>query len=161
MTVAADASANESHDPVELMRRLSGVDFLRTVFFDKPRSVAIGRTLDFGATEIDAGRVVFEGRPSAQFYNPIGTVHGGYALTMLDSCMSCAVQSMLSAGWGYITVEMKTNFVKAITDKTGIVRAEGKAINVGSRIGTAEGRVTDKDGKLLAFGTTTCLIFQV
>jgi uncharacterized protein (TIGR00369 family) len=147
--------------PVEKMREMTGLEFLQSVFLQDGPRPPIGQIMNFGQSEIEVGKVMFEGNPSEKFYNPIGTVHGGYALTMLDSCMSCAVQSTLPKGMGYTTVELKVNFVKAMTASTGTIRAEGKVINVGKRIGTAEGRVIDKDGKLIAFGTTTCLIFPI
>ena len=147
--------------PIEQMRQMSGLEFLQSVFLNEGPRPPIGQIMNFGSSEIEFGKVMFEGNPSEKFYNPIGTVHGGYALTMLDSCMSCAVQSTLPKGTGYTTVELKVNFVKAMTATTGTIRAEGKVINVGKRIGTAEGRVIDKDGKLIAFGTTTCLIFPI
>jgi uncharacterized protein (TIGR00369 family) len=107
------------------------------------------------------GRVVFAAQPERRHYNPIGSVHGGFAATLLDSAMSCAVHTHLKKGIGYTTVEFKVNFVRPITDTTGTVFCEGKSINVGSRIGTAEGRITDAAGKLYAHGTTTCLIFPL
>jgi uncharacterized protein (TIGR00369 family) len=91
----------------------------------------------------------------------MGTVHGGYAATLLDSCLGCAIHSTLPMGQAYTTIEVKVNFVRAVTSGIGIVRAEGKVINVGSRIATAEGRLTDPAGRLLAHGTTTCLIFPI
>jgi len=88
-------------------------------------------------------------------------VHGGYAATLLDSCMGCAVHTMLPAGKGYATLELKVNYIRAMTDKTGLVRAEGKVISVGNQAVVAEGRLIDSSGKLLAFATTTCLIFPI
>lgn len=147
--------------PVDKVREMSGLEFLQAVFLKGGPRPPIGQIMNFGGSEVEFGRVMFEGNPSAAFYNPIGTVHGGYALTMLDSCMSCAVQSTLPKGMGYTTVEVKVNFVKAMTDATGTIRAEGKIITTGRRVATAEGRILDKDGKLIAFGTTTCLIFPL
>ncbi len=147
--------------PLEKVREMTGLEFLQSVFLQDGPRPPIGQMMNFGGTEIEFGRAVFEGNPSADFYNPIGTVHGGYALALLDSCMSCAVQSTLPKGMGYTTIELKVNFVKAMTGATGTVRAEGKVITVGKRIGTAEGRIVDKDGKLIAFGTTTCLVFPL
>ena len=115
-------------------------------------------TLDFRLSEATAGRVAFTGRPSRRFYNPIGTVHGGWIGTLLDSCMGCAVHTTLAPGEAYTTVEFKVNFVKAVTDQTGDVRAEGAVTSRGRRIATAEGRLVDGRGTVLALGTTTCLI---
>jgi uncharacterized protein (TIGR00369 family) len=147
--------------PVEKAREMSGLEFLQEVFLKGGPRPPIGQVMNFGGSEVEFGRVMFEGNPSAAFYNPIGTVHAGYAMTLLDSCMACAVQSTLPKGMGYTTVEVKMNFVKAITAETGTVRAEGKVITTGRRIATAEGRLVDKDGKLLAFSTTTCLVFPL
>jgi uncharacterized protein (TIGR00369 family) len=147
--------------PLEKLRQLSGLELLQGMRDGINPQAPIGHEMDFHAETVELGRVVFVGNPSRRFYNPIGSVHGGFALTLLDSCMSCAVQTHLPAGKGYTTIEIKTNFVRAMSDKTGPVRAEGKAIQVGQRIGTAEGRITDEKGNLLAFGTTTCLIFDI
>lgn len=147
--------------PLEKLKQLSGLELLRGMRDGINPQAPIGHEMGFHAETVEPGRVVFVGLPSRRFYNPIGTVHGGFALTLLDSCMSCAVQTHLPAGKGYTTVEIKTNFVRAMSDKTGKVYAEGKSIQVGQRIGTAEGRITDEKGNLLAFGTTTCLIFDL
>lgn len=147
--------------PLEKLKQLSGLELLQGMRDGINPQAPIGHEMDFHADIVELGRVVFIGNPSRKFYNPIGTMHGGYALTLLDSCMSCAVQTHLPAGKGYTTIEIKTNFVRGMSDKTGPVRAEGKAIQVGQRIGTAEGRITDEKGNLLAFGTTTCLIFDL
>ena len=111
--------------------------------------------------EVERGRVVFGYEPVFQHYNPLGSVHGGIAATLLDSVMGCCIHTTLKAGTGYTTVEIKVNYVRAMTDKTGLVRAEGKVINIGSRIATSEGRLVDASGKLFAHGTTTCLIFPI
>jgi len=147
--------------PLEKLKQLSGLELLQGMRDGINPQAPIGHEMGFRAETVEPGRVIFAGHPSRRFYNPIGTVHGGFALTLLDSCMSCAVQTHLPAGKGYTTVEIKTNFVRAMTDKTGKVYAEGKSIQVGQRIGTAEGRITDEKGNLLAFGTTTCLIFDL
>ena len=99
--------------------------------------------------------------PEFRHYNPIGTVHGGIASTLLDSCMGCAIQTHLEKGLGYTTLEIKVNLVRPITDNTGLIRAEGRSLYVGRRSGTAEGRIVDSKGTLLAHGTTTCLIFAL
>ena len=147
--------------PLEKLRQISGLELLQGMRDGINPQAPIGYEMDFHIEIAEPGRVVFAALPSKRFYNPIGSVHGGYALTLLDSCMSCAVQTHLPAGKGYTTVEIKTNFVKAMSDRTGRIRAEGKSIQVGQRIGTAEGRITDEKGNLIAFGTTTCLIFDL
>jgi len=121
----------------------------------------IARVLGFRVSEVEAGRVVFTYAPVFDHYNPLGSVHGGVAATLLDSVMGCCIHTTLKAGTGYTTVEIKVNYVRAMTDKTGPVRAEGKVINVGARIATSEGRLVDGAGKLLAHGTTTCLVFPI
>ncbi len=147
--------------PMQELTERSGFDLLRGIMTGDLPSAPISRTLDFFLAEVEPGRVVFQGNPQPAFYNPIGSVHGGWTSTLLDSCVACAVHSMLPAGKGYTTVELKVNFVRAVTADCGPLRAEGKVINVGSRIGTSEGRLYDSVGRLLAHGTTTCLIFPI
>jgi uncharacterized protein (TIGR00369 family) len=107
------------------------------------------------------GRAVFQGEPRREHLNPLGSIHGGYTATLLDSCMACAVHSTLPAGTGYTTVEIKINYVRPLLEATGPVRAEGRIIQPGRRIATAEGRLVDAAGKLYAHGTTTCLVFPL
>lgn len=152
-----------SYAPVSLeqLRERSGIELFQDMMAGKLPGAPIAQLMNMWVDEAEPGRVVFGGRPERQHYNPIGSVHGGYAGTLLDSCMSCAVQSLLPKGMGYTTLEYKVSLVRAITDQIGAVYAEGKAIQVGSRIGTAEGRIVDAAGKLYATGTTTCLIFPI
>jgi uncharacterized protein (TIGR00369 family) len=109
--------------------------------------------------EIEEGRVVFEGIPSAQYLNPIGTIHGGWTATVLDGAMAYCVHSTLKAGEGYTTIEMKINYVRPVLPSTGVMRCESKLIHRGSRTATSEGRLFDERGKLLAHGSETCMIF--
>jgi uncharacterized protein (TIGR00369 family) len=146
---------------LELMRQMSGLEFLRMALTDHREGAPIAEVLDFRPVLFEVGRAVFEGQPAEYHYNPIGTVHGGYITALLDSAMGCAVHTTLAAGNGYTTVELKVNFVRAMRASTGPVTAEGKVINVGSRIATAEARLTDRAGKLYAHATTTCLIFPL
>jgi uncharacterized protein (TIGR00369 family) len=139
----------------------SGLDFIQKITAGELPTAPIAHTLDFVLIEAEAGRVVFQGTPGRQHYNPLGSVHGGYFCTLLDSAVGCAVQSMLPQGTGYTTLELKVNLVRALTDKTGPVRAEGKVIQVGSKVGVAEGRIVDAEGKLYAYASTTCLIFPL
>jgi uncharacterized protein (TIGR00369 family) len=141
---------------------LSGLEQLRAVFDPaRPeRGPGIGRTLDFSLLEIEEGRVVFGGVPDERVYNPIGTVHGGYAATLLDSAVGCAVHSMLKAGQGYTTLELKVAYHRALTKGTGPVQAEGKVIQFGRRAAFAEGRLTDAAGRLYATATSTLLVFD-
>ncbi len=146
---------------LEEMGRLSGLEFLTRIGRGDLPGVPIGHTLDFVPVEWEAGRIVFQGSPRFEFYNPIGTVHGGYLATLLDSAMACSVHSMLEQGLAYTTLELKINYVRPLTDKVGPVRAEGKVISISRRIGTAEGRAYDAAGKLYAHATTTCMIFPM
>ena len=121
-------------------------------------SVPIGHTMDFTAVEFEHGRFVFQGRPSARFMNPHGTIHGGWIATLLDSCVACAVHTTLPAGKTYTTAELKISYVRALTPQVPLVRAEGRVINSGRQVGFAEGRLVGPDGKLYAHATTTCVV---
>ncbi|WP_088709264.1 PaaI family thioesterase [Noviherbaspirillum denitrificans] len=145
----------------EQLRERSGLEFLHGIMRGELPPPPIAVLLDFLIVKVEPGLVVFQGTPGPQHYNPIGSVHGGYASTLLDSCVGCAVHSMLPAGKGYTTLELKINFVRALTDKTGPIRAEGKVIHVGGQVATAEGRIVDAQGKLYAHATTTCLLFPI
>lgn len=151
-------------DPIALRdagSTMSGLEFMRAVIEGKLPPPPIAATMDFTGAEADEGRVVFVGEPGEFLYNPIGVVHGGYAMTVLDSAMGCAVQTMLAQGEGYTSLETSVNFVRPITRETGRIRCEGKIVHRGGRIATAEGRLSaERTGKLLAHGTTTCLIFK-
>ena len=146
---------------VETIRSMSGLDFLRAIADGSLPHPPIADPLNFYLMEVTKGHAVFMGEPRHEFYNPIGSVHGGWASTLLDSCMACAVQSTLPVGQGYTTLELKVNLVRPITEKTGPIRAEGRSLYVGRRSGTAEGKITDAGGALLAHGTTTCMIFPL
>jgi uncharacterized protein (TIGR00369 family) len=117
--------------------------------------------LGFRLVEVEPGRAVFEFEPAEFHYNPIGVVHGAMAGMLLDSAMGCCVQTKLPAGTGYTTLEFKVNLVRAITMKTGPMRAEGTIIHVGSRVAAAEGKLVDAGGKIYAHATTTCLVFPI
>lgn len=147
--------------PVEALREYSGLELFRKMLRGELPPPPIAQTLDFALVEAERGRVVFQGHPARAHYNPIGSVHGGYHATLLDSCVACAVQSTLEAGQGYTTIELKVNYLRALTEHAGPVRAEGKVIHVGKQIGTAEGKLYDAGGRLYAHATTTCLIFPV
>ncbi len=147
--------------PLDQVQHLSGLEFMQGILEGRFPPAPIAAALKFELTEVEHSRAVFEGVPEFAFYNPIGSVHGGYAATLLDSCMGCAVHTTLPAGRAYTTLEFKINFVRAMTDKTGRVRAEGRVIHPGSRAATAEGNLYDAGGKLLAHATTTCMIFAL
>ena len=138
----------------------TGMQFFEAMFAGELPGVAMGTTLAYLPVEISPGRAVFQGRPMLSHYNPIGSVHGGWIATLLDSCMGCAVHSTLPAGKAYTTAELKVNFVRAVTIKVPLVRAVGTVIHVGGRMATAEGRLVGPDGKLYAHASTTCFIFD-
>ena len=146
--------------PPDVLASMSGLDFLRKMFAGELPDAPMMQLVGFSHGSADPGHVVFHAIPGFQHYNPIGSVHGGFAATLLDSAMACAVQSMLPAGMLYTSLEFKITLIKAISRDTGEVRAEGRALNVGRRVGHAEGRLIDAGGRLLAHGTTTCLIFE-
>jgi uncharacterized protein (TIGR00369 family) len=146
---------------VETLKTLSGLDFLRGIAQGRYPGPPIGELIGFNAAEVEEGKVVFSGTPRPQHYNPLGTVHGGYAATLLDSCLGCAVHSTLPAGMGYTTLELKVSYLRAMTVDTGIVRAEGRVIGSGRRAAFAEGSLTDSGGRVLAHATTTCLVFPL
>ena len=137
------------------------VDLFKGMLERKYPAPPIMRALGMSVEEVELGRVVFGYTPVFEHYNPLGSVHGGIAATLLDSVMGCCIHSTLKAGNAFTTLEIKINYVRAMTDKTGPVKAEGKLINAGQRIATSEGRLVDASGRLLAHGTTTCLIFPV
>lgn len=147
--------------PLEQVKHLSGLEFMQGILEGRYPPAPIAAALKFELTQVEKGRAVFEGVPEFAFYNPISSVHGGYAATLLDSCMGCAVHSTLPAGQAYTTLEFKINFVRAMTEQTGRVRAEGRVIHPGKRAATAEGNLFDSSGKLLAHATTTCLVFPL
>lgn len=147
--------------PPDVLSSLSGLEFLQRIGDGRLPGPPIAALFGFRPAEVESGRAVFVGTPAARHYNPIGSVHGGYAATLLDSCMACAVHSKLKAGQGYTTVELKVNYVRQLSTDTGEVRAEGKIIHFGRQIASAEGRLTDARGRLLAHGTTTCLVFSL
>lgn len=138
----------------------TGLEQLRSIFRSHGEIGGIGKTMGFRMAELEEGFVAFEGNPGREVYNPIGTVHGGYAATLLDSAMACAVHSALKAGLGYTTLELKIAYHRAMTDKSGPVRAEGRIISVGRKAAFAEGKLFDAQGRLCASGTTTCLVFS-
>ena len=140
---------------------LSGLDFLRSVMQGDGSVSGIGSLMGFRPEILEEGRVVFVGTPDSRHYNPVRVVHGGYAATLLDSAMGCAIHTTLPAGRGYTTVELKVNYLRPMTDKTGPVRAEGTIVHVGNRLATAEGRLVDESGKLYAHGSTTCMVFPM
>lgn len=143
--------------PAEIVA-VDGLTLFKRMIAGELPAAPIGPTLNFTLVEVEKGRALFEGIPGAPHLNPIGTVHGGWMATLLDSCMGCAVHTTLAAGEVYTTLEFKVNLVRAVTPKSGRLKAEGTVTYRGGRIGTADGRLTGPDGKLYALGNTTCLI---
>lgn len=138
-------------------REMTGLEFARALVSGAIAHNTMATTLGYRIVEVDEGRVLITYAPSAEHMNPHGTIHGGVPAALLDSCMGLAIRTMLPKGVIAITLEFKLSFVRPITPDSGVVRAEGKALMVGRRTGTAEGRLTSADGKLLVHATTTCL----
>jgi uncharacterized protein (TIGR00369 family) len=145
---------------VETQKEMTGLEFVEGLANGTLPLNTMAETLGYDIVEAERGRVVITAEPKDTHLNPAGTVHGGLAATMLDSCMGLAIHSMLDKGIGSTTLEFKISFIRPITPEMGVIRAAGTVINQGRRVGTAEGRVTDQRGRLLVHGTTTCLIFE-
>lgn len=145
--------------PSDVLQR-SGMEVFEAIFSGELPPPPIGLTLDFVPIHVAPGEAVFQGSPKRRHYNPLGTVHGGWFATLLDSAVGCAIHASLPAGKAFTTLELKVNMVRALTDGVPLVRAEGKVIHVGRQVATAEGRIVGPDGKLYAHATTTCLIFD-
>ena len=142
----------------EAARSMPGIEFLRAIRDGRLPPPPIAQLMGFSLVEVEPGYAVFECVPGEQHYNPIGAVHGGLAMTLLDSAMACSVQTRMPDKAGYTTLEAKTNLVRPISATTGKLRAIGKVLHVGGRIATAEGRLEDAAGKLYAHATTTCIV---
>ncbi len=138
----------------------TGLQLMQAMLDGELPYAPIARTLDFLIVSVAPGQAVFQGTPGPQHLNPLGTVHGGWFATLLDSALGCAVHTMLPAGRGYTTAELGINLVKAITPKLKRVRAEGRVIHCGRQLATAEARLVGADGTLYAHATTTCLVFD-
>lgn len=147
-------------DPValaQMARQLSGIDFLRWLI-DEKQGVPIGVTLGFSLVEVDDGVAVFQAEAGPWAYNPLGSVHGGWYSAVLDAPLGCALQTTLPAGVGYTTLEFKVNVVRAVRTDTGVLRAVGRLVHRGSRTAVTEARMEDREGRLYAYATSTCLI---
>jgi uncharacterized protein (TIGR00369 family) len=138
----------------------SGLQMFEAMLAGELPRAPITTTLQFWLVEAAFGHAEFQGTPAYEHYNPLGSVHGGWMATLLDSCVGCAVHTLLAPGKAYTTLELKVNFVKALTDRVPLVRAIGDVIHAGGRVATAEGRLVGPDGTLFAHATTTCLIFD-
>ncbi len=144
-------------DPASMLK-VSGLEYLQGLLRGEFPAAPIASTLGFWQSEFSHGRAVFVGTPERFTYNPLGTVHGGWAATILDSAMGCAVHTTLPAGKGYTTVDLSVSLVRAITERARTLICEANIVHAGGSVSTAEGRVTDASGTLYATGTTTCLI---
>src|ERR1700716_3615668 len=147
--------------PTEVMASMAGLDFVRAGFEENLPAPPIMQTVEPFDCTAEPGVVVMYSTPGFRHYNPIGSVHGGYAATLLDSVMGLSIHTALPAGTGYTTLEFKISFIKGMTKDTGPGRSEGKTLSVGRRAATAEARITDSKGRLLAHATTTCLVFEI
>lgn len=144
----------------ELVAGKTGLEMMEAMLRAEIPYAAIAKTLDFALLEVSPGRAVFQGTPLAQHLNPLGTIHGGWIATLLDSALGCSVHTMMPPGRAYTTAELSVNYVKAVTPKVPRVRAEGKVIHCGRQLATAEARLVGPDGTLYAHATTTCLVFE-
>lgn len=151
---------NDQAPALQALRTMSGIAHLKAMQSGELPSPPFMALIGMELIDVNEGYVVFSAEPAEYHHNPLGTVHGGVVATLLDSAMACAVQSLLPAGTGYTTLEIKANYLRPITDTTGTITCEGTIIHLGRRIATAEARVTDATGKLYASGTTTCLLLQ-
>lgn len=147
--------------PLADVAQLSGLEQLQRVIDGEYAAPTIALRMNFALVEVSEGRAVFKGQPSERHLNPLGGVHGGWAATIMDSALGCCVHTLLDAGEAYSTAEMKINYTRPITPKTGIVTCEGKVVHKGRTLAVSEARLIDADGKLLAFGTETCSIFSL
>jgi uncharacterized protein (TIGR00369 family) len=145
--------------PHEDITHFTGLELLQRMVDGEYPAPPISAQLSFALTEVDEGRAVFRGMPNEKLLNPLGSVHGGWAATLMDSALACAVQTTLAKGEGYTTVEFKVNLTRPILPKTGEVVCEGRVVHKGRTLAVSEATLKDKDGKLLAFGTETCTIF--
>jgi uncharacterized protein (TIGR00369 family) len=145
--------------PLDVAQNHDGLTFLKKMIDGEYPAPPIAETLGFMLIAVEHGKAVFEGLPQFRHYNPLGVVHGGFAMTLLDSCLGCAVHTTLEKGEGYTTLEVKVNLTRAITKDSGLIRATGRLIHRGRTTATAEGDIRDAGGSLLAHGTTTCMIF--
>ena len=143
----------------DVLKSYDGLGFLKAIIAGTVPNPPISGLVGFHLVEGEQGRAVFEGVPEFHHYNPIGTVHGGFAATLLDSALGCAIFSTIAKGDTWTTLELKFNFVRPLTKDTGPVRAEGRIVHRGRMVATSEGDLKDRAGKLYAHATTTCMIF--
>lgn len=145
----------------EEIEGMSGLEVMQAMIAGKIPYAAIAKTLNFTVVEVSPGVAIFQGEPLAEHLNPLGTIHGGWAATLLDSALGCSIHTMMPPGRGYTTAELGVNYVKGLTPKVQRVRAIGKVIHCGRQLATAEARLVGPDGTLYAHATTTCLVFEL
>lgn len=158
MTENDDAGRRYGVASADELASMTGLEVMQAVCDGRLPAAPISRVLGIDMVEVAPGFVAFAGEGREDFFNPLGMVHGGWAATLLDSCMGCAVHTTMPRAAGYTTLEIKINYIRAIAAASGMLRAEGRVVHKGRRTATAEGRIVDRDGKLYAHGTTTCLI---
>ena len=145
----------------EQLTGLTGLEQMQRMMAGEFPAPSISETLDYALVHVEFGRAAFQGKPSANVLNPMGTVHGGWYATLLDSAVGCAVHTAMPVGRAYTTLELKMNIVRSISLKVPLVRAEGYTVHVGKQVATAEGRLFGADGTLYAHASTTCLVFEM
>jgi uncharacterized protein (TIGR00369 family) len=156
-----DAGAGPGVARADQIAGKTGLELMQAMLRGELPYPPIAQTLDFTILEVGPGRALFQGAPGVAHLNPMGTVHGGWFATLLDSALGCAVQTRMAPGQGYTTAELSVNYLRALTPKVSRVRAEGKVIHCGRQLATAEARLIGADGSLYAHATTTCLVFEV
>ena len=147
--------------PIELVRQKSGMDLFHDMLAGRLPPAPIARTLNFNLSEVSDGVAVFRGVPLFEHYNPLGTVHGGWMATLLDSALGCCVHTKLPAGVGYTTIEFKVNLTRPLFKESGEVVCEGRVVHFGRTTAVSEATLRTADGKLIAMGTETCAIFPI
>ncbi len=158
-TLAGGGQAGLAH-PTQVMGK-TGLEIMQGMLAGQIPYPHIADTIDFALIEVSPGKAVFQGTPQLKHYNPLGTVHGGWYATLLDSAVGCAVHTLMPVGRGYTTAELSVNIVRAASHATGPLRAIGTIVHCGKQLATAEGRIVGPDGKLYAHATTTCLVFEM
>ena len=154
MTRTADEERAEER------RTLSGLEFMRQLLTGEREPSGMARLMNMRLVEVEEGRAVFAVEPDERHYNGLGIAHGGLAATLLDSALGCAINTVMTAGRVFTTLEMKINYVRPMRRETGEVRCEAEVLHAGGRVATAEGRIKDASGKLYAHGTATCMLFR-
>ena len=144
----------------ETRQSMSGIDFFRKLLAGELPPPPMLQLLNIRLVEVDEGRVVFAAEAEERFYNGTGVAHGGFACTLLDTALGCAINTLMPAGRRFTTLELKVNLTRPLTLQVGTLRCEAKVVHVGGRTATSEGRITDRNGKLYAHGTTTCIVVE-